>query len=193
MFDASNVTNPISVWKNQQLEKCGMDLKQFVGRRTQELYTSTRSDILLSIVAVVFFVAVLMWRLNFAQDHLPSFGLLAVAAWLSISVYWFRSRILRRVSPSLDAAASTGWEYYRRELERRRDHLKNVWLWHGPLLLACMVSVAAFSGKAFPTVARLKNAAPLIFLLLIWIGFSARSRWRQAMQIQREIDDMEML
>ena len=42
--------------------------------------------------------------------------------------------------------ASTGMEYYRRELERRRDHLRNAWVWHGPLLLACFMLIAIGRG-----------------------------------------------
>jgi hypothetical protein len=193
MSDPASLTDLKSLWKNQPLEESSMDVQQFVARRTQELHASTRSDILMSIAAVVFFVGILLWRINVAPDHLRGFGLTVVIAWILISVYRFRTRILRRVSPALSAITSTGLECYRQELERRRDHLKSLWLWHGPVLVACVLSLAAFSGSAFPGMKRLQNAAPLVFLLLIWTAFSIRRRWYQAMQIQREIDDIETL
>ncbi len=106
-----------------------MRLEPLMNRRTRELHASTRSEILMSIGAALFFVAVIAWR--FASDHqsFPVIGVGVVVAWIVISLYWFRDRM--GPAPG-DAMAATSRDYYRKEMERRRDHLRNAWLWHGP-------------------------------------------------------------
>jgi hypothetical protein len=187
--------DPGAIWRAQPEETLPINLKQFVSRRTRELSSSTRAEIALSIGAALFFVAVVALRFATAHDRFQQPGLVALAtvvAWALISLYWFRRRIWRE-SPTHQALAVTCREFYRNELEKRRDHLRSVWLWYGPLLLACLVSVALFIGKAFPGLERLRTALPLIILLALWTGFGFKRRRRQANQIQREIDEIDLL
>jgi hypothetical protein len=175
------------------VEELEIDLHRFMNRRMEELYSRTRWEIIASIAAALFFVAVIAWRFGLAQDRLPQLGLALVIAWVLISVYWFRDRIWRRTAPATDAVAATGLEYYRRELEHRRDHLKNIWVWHGPLLLACVILVVVLAGKGLPNSQRLWNLLPFVVLLVIWTGVGFRLRQRQAGELQREIDEIDRL
>jgi lipopolysaccharide export LptBFGC system permease protein LptF len=86
--------------------------------------------------------------------------------------------------------ASTGVEYYRQELERRRDHLRNEWVWHGPLLLACFMLIAIVAGRAYPGMSRLWSVLPLIVVLLAWTVFGFVRRLRLAKALQAEIDEL---
>lgn len=131
------------------------------------------------------------WRFAPAYDRLQEVGFAAVIAWAVVSLYWFRRRIWRRNPARPDAIAATGLEYYRKELEQRRDHLRNAWLWHGPLFLACMVLIVVLMGKAFPGSARLRSVLPLVVLLAVWTVFGLTRRLRQARELQREIDEIE--
>jgi hypothetical protein len=171
-----------------------VNLEQFVSRRTRELASITRSEIAMSIGAALFFVAVIALRFASAHDRVQQPGwiaMIAVMAWALISSYWFRDRIWRKASKRKEALTATCREYYRKELELRRDHLRNEWLWHGPLLLACLSSVVIFMGKAFPGFERLGSALPLIALLVVWTGFGMRRRRSHANEIQREIDEID--
>ena len=167
-----------------------MTLEQIVNRRAEELYSSTRSEILMSVGAALLFVAVMVLRLAPTRDRLLELGLAAVVVWAAISLYWFRRQIWRREPLPPDAAAASGVEYYHRELERRRDHLRNAWLWHGPLFLACLILVAILTGRAYLGLDRLRSVLPLLALLAVWTGFGVRRRLRQARELQREIDEM---
>jgi hypothetical protein len=89
-----------------------------------------------------------------------------------------------------DAVASTGLDYYRRELERRRDHLRNAWVWHGPLLLACFMLISIVAGRAYPGVERLWSVLPLVVLLLGWTVFGIVRRLGLAKALQAEIDEL---
>jgi hypothetical protein len=169
-----------------------VDLEHILKQRTERLYSSTRSEILMSIAAAVLFVGVMAWRLGPAHDGLEQVGFAAVIVWVIVSLYWFRYRIRRR-PPRPDAPAAAGLEYYRAELERRRDHLKNEWLWHGPLFLACVTLVAILTRHVFSGFQPLRNVLPLLVLLAVWTGFGFWRRLRQARELQREIDELAPL
>jgi hypothetical protein len=187
----SEAKDPGAIWRDQPEEELTVDLEQIVNRRTEELSSSTRSEILMSIGAALLFVGVVAWRFAPAYDRLQEIGFAAVIAWAVISLYWFRRRIWRRNPARPDAIAATGLEYYRKELEQRRDHLRNAWIWHGPLFLACMVLIVVLIGKAFPGSARLRSVLPLVVLLAVWTGFGVTRRYRLARELQREIDEIE--
>lgn len=182
-----------AAWRGQPEETVPVNRAQLVNRRARELHSSTRSEILMSVGAALFFVAVLAWRFEPRLDTLQQLGFAAVVVWVAITLYWFRDRIWRESPPPKDALAATGLEFYRKELERRRDHLRSAWLWHGPLFLACLTLAAIIVRKAFPGPQRLLSVLPLAVVLVIWTGFSLVRRRRQANELQREIDEIGRL
>jgi hypothetical protein len=188
MPDRSGAKDPGAIWREQPKEELAVNLDQIMNRRTESLYSSTRSEILLSIGAALLFVGIMAMRFAPAHDRLLETGLAAIIAWAGITLYRFRNVILRRDSPRPDATAATGVEYYRRELERRRDHLRNAWVWHGPLLLACVFLTITLT---FPNFGRLLNVLPIVAVLVVWTGFGLRRRHRLARELQREIDELE--
>jgi hypothetical protein len=176
-----------AAWRNQPEEKRPVILESLITRRTQSLSSATRAEILTAITAAVFFVAVTAWRFASEWDRIPQLGFIAAIAWVAISLYWFRARIWRS-GPPKDALAATGVEHYRKELERRRDHLKNAWLWHGPLVLACLTLVAIFADQL--NFRSIQRVLPLLVLLVVWAVLGFIRRLRQAAEIQREIDEI---
>ena len=195
MSDETKRKDPGAIWRSQPAEKLAVNLEQIVNRRTEELYSRTRSEILMSIGAALLLAGVVAWRIAPAHDRLQEFGFTAVIAWVVISLYRFRHRIWRRGPVRPDTAAATGLEYYRNVLERRRDHLRNAWLWHGPLFLACMILIAIWTGiwtgSTFYAFHSLRNVLPLVVLLAGWTGFGYWHRRLQARELQREIDEID--
>jgi hypothetical protein len=193
MPDESKERDLAALWKDQPVETLAVNLENLRSRRARELYSSTRWEVVGSIAAALFLAGVVAWRFAGLSDRAQQIGLAAVIAWVAISSYWFRKRIWREAPPAEAALAATGLEYYRRELERRRDHLRNAWLWHGPLALACLMLIAVLLGKSYMGVERLWKALPLLVLLGIWTGFGWNRRRRMADEIQREIEELERL
>ncbi len=193
MPDESEPKDPGAVWRGQPEEAPAANLERLMQRRAQELHSSTRAEIILSIGAALLFVAVIAWRLAPARDRLPRLGLAVIVAWAVISLYRFRDRIWPARPPRADALAATGLDYYRDQLCRRSDHLRNAWLWHGPLVLACAVLAAILIGNTWPGLERLSGALPLFVLLAGWTGFGFARRRRQVRQLQREIDEADRL
>jgi len=178
-----------AIWRDQPEEGLAVNLEQIVKRLTEELSSSTRSEIVMSMGAALLFVGVMGWRFAPAYERLQEFGFAVVIVWVVISLYLYKRRIWGPGSSRLDAAAVNCLEYYRKELEHRRDHLRNPWLWHGPLFLACMILIAILiRGNAFQP---LRNVLPLVVLLAVWTGFGVWRRYRQAKELQRAIDEIE--
>jgi hypothetical protein len=172
----------------EQPEEGPLDMDQIYGRRTWELFSTTRSEVMSSIVAAVFFASVVAWRFAPERDRLVQFGCGAVIVWALVTVYRFRASI-RRNTLRPEAFARTGLEHYRAGLVRRRDHLRSAWIWHGPLWLAGILSVATLAGRIVP--GRLWDALPVFVLLVGWAAIGFRRRLRQAAEVQQEIDEID--
>ena len=176
-----------AAWIDQPEEEVAVDVEEIYGRRTRELFSTTRSEVMGSIAAALFFASVVAWRFAAERDRLVLFGCAAVMVWAGVTVYRFRSSI-RRNAPRPDAFARTGVEHYREELMRRRDHLRSGWIWHGPLWLAGIIAAATLTRRSVP--GRLWDAFPVIVLLALWAAFGMWRRLREAAEVQQEIDEL---
>ena len=176
-----------AAWLNQPEENIPVDIEHIHRRRTRELFSTTRSEIISSIGAALFFAGIIAWRFTPERDRLVVFACAGVIVWAAVTVFRFRDSIRRHV-PQPDALARTGLQHYRTELVRRRDHLRSAWIWHGPLLLACILSAATLTRRIVP--GRLRDALPVFLLLAGWavIGIKRRVRW--AAELQQEIDEI---
>jgi hypothetical protein len=176
-----------AAWLDQPEEEIPVDLERH-RRRTWELVSTTRSEIISSIGAALFFAGIVAWRFAPEHDRLVEFGCAGVIVWAAVTVFRFRYSI-RRHTPQPDALARTGLEHYRAELLRRRDHLRSAWIWHGPLLLACILSAATLAKRVVP--GRLWDALPVFLLLAASAVIGIKRRIRQAAEVQQEIDEIQ--
>jgi hypothetical protein len=172
-----------AAWLDQP-EEGPLDMDQTYGRRTWELFWTTRSEVIGSVGAALFFASVVAWRFAPERDRLVQFGCAAIIVWAAVTVFRFRASIRRNP----DFFARTGLEHYRTELSRRRDHLRSVWIWHGPLWLAMILSTATLARRIVP--GRLWDALPVLVLLAGWAAAGVWRRLRQAAELQREIDEL---
>jgi len=175
-----------AAWLNQPAEDTPIDIEHIHRRRTWELFSTTRSEIISSIGAALFFAGIIAWRFAPERDHLVLFACAGVIVWAAVTAFWFGDSIRRHV-PQPDALARTGLEHYRAELLRRRDHLRSAWIWHGPLSLACILAAATLTRRIVP--GRLRDALPVFLLLAGWALVGIKRRLRQAAEIQHEIDE----
>lgn len=185
----------VAMWLEQPEEEHPVEVERFARSWAESLRDRTRSEILMSIGAAVLFLMLVGWRLMMDWGRLPKLGWVAAAAvvgWSLVSLYWFRHRIWHGSGRQRDFAAA-GLEYYRAELEQRSVHLRNAWLWHGPLFLACAILVALLAGSGIAEWGRLRNVLPLVVVLAVWIGFGIRWRYREAAELQQELREIDGL
>ena len=176
-----------AAWLNQPEEEIPVDIERIHRRRTWALFSTTRSEIISSIGAALFFAGIVAWRFAPERDRLVLFGCAGVIVWAAVTVFRFRNSI-RRHTPQPDALARTGLDHYRVELLRRRDHLRSAWIWHGPLLLACILSAATLTKRVVP--GRLRDTLPVFLLLAGYAVIGIKRRVRQAAELQQEIDEI---
>lgn len=176
-----------AAWLNQPEEEIPVGIEPIKRRRTSELFSTTRSEIISSIGAALSLATIVAWRFAPERDRMVLFGCAGVIAWAAATVFRFRDSI-RRHTPQPHALARAGLEHYRVELLRRRDHLRNAWIWHGPLLLACILSAAILTKRIVP--GRLRDTLPVFLLLAGYAVTGIKRRVRQAAELQREIDEI---
>jgi hypothetical protein len=190
MSDQAYSNDPRRIWKEQPEEQMPVNLKQIINRRTEELSSRTRSEILMSFAAALLLVGMVAWRLKIVHEGVLELAFGAAIAWIAVSLYFFRHRIWRTRPSRRDEIAATGLEFYRAELQRRRDHLRNEWIWHGPLFIALTIFLAVLTGRSNIAFRPLQNVLPVLVLLAAWTGFGIWRRRLQARDLQREIDDI---
>jgi len=187
MRELPEFTELRAAWLNQPEEEIPVDIERINRRRTWALFSTTRSEIISSIGAALFFAGMVAWRFAPERDRLVLFGCAGVIVWAAVTVLRFRNSI-RRHTPQPDALARTGLDHYRVELLRRRDHLRSAWIWHGPLLLACVLSAATLTKRIVP--GRLRDTLPVFLLLAGHAVVGIKRRVRQAAELQQEIDEI---
>lgn len=176
-----------AAWLDQPEEEIPIDIECLHKWRTWDLFSTTRSEIISSIGAALFLAGIVAWRFAPERDPLVQFGCAGVIVWAAVTVFRFRCSIRSfRLRP--EALAETGLEHYRAELLRRRDHLRSVWIWHGPLLLACFLSAATLKRRIIP--GRLWDALPVFLVLAGWTVLGIRRRLRKAAELQQELDEI---
>jgi len=176
-----------AAWLNQPEEAIPVDIERIHRRRAWALFSTTRSEIISSIGAALFFAGIMTWRFAPERDRLVLFGCAGVIVWAAGTVFRFHNSI-RRHTPQPDALARTGLEHYCLELLRRRDHLRSAWIWHSPLLLACILSAATLTKRIVP--GRLRDTLPVFLLLAVYAVIGIKRRVRQAAELQQEIDEI---
>lgn len=187
MHELPEIAEVRAAWLNQPEEEFPVVIERIHRRRTWELFLTTRSEIIGSIGAALFFVCIVAWRFAPERDRLVQLVWTAVMVWAAVTVFRFRYSIWRPM-PRPGALARTGMEHYRAELLRRRNHLRSAWIWHGPLFLACVLSAATFTRRIVPV--RLWDALPVSLLLVGWSVIGIKRRVRQAAELQQEIDEI---
>jgi hypothetical protein len=149
-----------------------------------DLRRRTRSEIWGSIAAAALLAGVVALRMG---SRTPMAGVAAAALWIVVTVVWFRDRLRRE---RVDDVAAPAAEHYRRELERRRDHLRNVWVWHGPLIAACVMLAGVMGRERMLAAKQLWTVAPLVVALAVWVAAGVVARWREARRIDEELDEL---
>ena len=120
--------------------------------------------------------------------------------WATLSVWclYFAYQSYKLTWPgrlALDANWSTSVEFYRRELERRRDYGRHIWIRSG--LWLCFLGLALILVPpmvlSIRTPRLLLNAVPFFALLAVWFVLFFFLRKREQEKLQREIDELNRI
>jgi hypothetical protein len=181
--------DPRKIWQNQPKETLAMTLK-LIRMKVRDLRAQTRKKLLGTLAGPLVVGGFSAYGIKLVHGVFPVLELVFVfaIAWSLAGVY-FLNRGLWTAAMLGDAALSTGLEFYRREIERRRALGGRVLLWSfGPIFLAIaafVLFVALVSGaRIFP------NGMPFLTLIVIWMVAYFVVRMRERRDLQREIDEL---
>ena len=161
-----------------------------IQRKARELRAKTRRELLVNI-AVPLMVAGFS-GLGIARAHDPvQLAVFAFAiVWALVGQYVIHRGMWAATLPG-DAALSTGLEFYRREIERRRYLFRRALQWSfGPLVFAIGAFILRIMKIAIRDRVPLRNAMPFTVLVVIWIAAYFVVRMRGQRELQREIDEL---
>jgi FtsH-binding integral membrane protein len=193
MPDEFPLKDPKKIWQDQPTEPIKMSLEE-VRRKAQNFQTKSRLKVLAAMVIGLFLCIAFARMAAVVEEMIPRIG------WGMMSLYGlygayaaYRWMWPRRLAE--DATLSTSLDFYRSELERKRDYERHIWRRSG--LTFCFAGVAlALIPELIPalkTPRLLLNAAPFFVLLVIWFVLFFFIRKRNRLKLQREIDELNDL
>jgi hypothetical protein len=189
-------SDPQALWHNQSIEEMKMSLGQFK-QKAEHLRVKARWTAITNYVTYLAALVFLGFQYTRVPNPISRAGLVLLAAG-SLYVVWQAHKRLWPLSPAPSAPATTGLDAYRRELQRSRDHSRNVWRMVAPLIpgsiAVALPAIAPLLRKAEedPKVV-LSNALPFCVLFAILLVFLLPVRRRRLRKIQGEIDTLDRL
>ena len=185
--------DPKQIWQNQPTEAMQMSLEE-IRRKAHQFHNKARLKALTAIVIGIALCGVFAGTSAKAQYMLLRIGWGVLSLWGIYGAY----QAYKWIWPSglaEDATLGTSLDFYRRELERRRDYGRHIWrrsgLWLCFVGLAFVVLPALIAALKAPRL--LLNAVPFFVLLAGWIVAFVYIRKRERTNLQREIDALNAL
>ena len=179
-----------SVWQNQQTEPLKMSANE-LRTRAQQRQSKARFEARLSIVIGLACSVFFAWTFTRAHEALARMGWGLLSLWGIYAAFhaykWIRPQNLPQ-----DAPINRCLEFYRRELERRRDYLRHRWWRSGlPFCILGMVMVIVGTGARKVPPHPLLNAIPFLGLLAVWaVVFRFVKKKLGQENLQQEIEEL---
>lgn len=193
MPDEIPFNDPRKIWQDQPKETTPMSLNE-IRHRVQELQAKSRWGALTWIVLGLALSVMFAGTAAKGPNGLPRLGWAILSIWGLWGAFQAYKWIWPRTLAS-DANWSTSADFYRRELERKRDYGRHIWirsgLWLCFLGLALVVAPGLIAAIQSPRL--LLNMAPFFLLMAIWIISFFFLRKREREKLRREIDELERL
>jgi hypothetical protein len=180
-----------TIWQHQPVEVSTMTLEK-IRKKGRELQARTRRQLLGTLAGPLFAV----FCYGFGIKQFPSLQrvlqpLFALAlVWSLVGLYFLNRGMWSPAMPT-DVGFSSGLEFCRREIGRRRDYLRRILLWSfGPVLLAIGTIILALAMIGTSDRGIFPNGLPFISLVAAWIIGWFAIRVREQRDLQREIDEL---
>jgi hypothetical protein len=184
------MNDPRSVWQNQLKEPFKMSADE-MRLRARRFQMKARLTAVFTITTALLVCAFFAWSFVRTHELVPRLGY----ALISLCGIFMAYSTYRWVWPSnlpADAPVSTSLEFYRSELERRRDYRRHIWRRTGLTYLfigLAMVIVPALIA-AFGAPRLFLNMVPFFLLLSLWFVLFSRGKKRGQQKLQQEIDEL---
>lgn len=188
----SNAENdPKKLWQNQPREETTMTL-EMIHKKAQMLRARTRRELLGNVVTTLLSVAIAWFGFLHTHDLGFRSAFVASVPWAVLGLYLVH-RGMWSVTPPERSALMTGLEFYRREIDRRRNLLGRFLQWSlGPLILSLGTLTLLLTGMA-RSVGKPGAVIPFTTLAVIWLVAVFVLRSRDQRELKQEIDQLNRI
>jgi len=176
-----------TIWQNQPVEPSAMT-SEMIRRKARELHAKTRRELLGSITAPLAVAVLSGLGAAIFDDTVQRAVFVLGFAWALAGQYFVHRGMWSATLPG-DEASTTGFEFYRREIKRRRDLFRLVLRWSfGPIVLAIAALILPIMTGGVKQRGAFLKMIPFLTLLAVWIGSFFVVRMRQQRELKREIE-----
>lgn len=177
-----------NLWQNQEVEEMKMSIEE-LRAKAAKFQKRIQLRNVREYVACAFVIPSFGWAFIHIPQLVPriSFGLIIAGA---VYVVWYLHTRGAVASLPSDMGRENCVTFHRRELERQRDLLRNIWKWYlGPLIPGLALYVIWSIIIAPPARRRFLEAYAVFCVALFWgIGWLNR---RGARRLDRQIDELK--
>ena len=183
--------DPRNIWQNQPTEPFKMS-PDLLHHKSQQRYERARLEAMSSIgLGLILSVLFLLMFIR-SENGISRYGSGLLSLWCLYFAYQgYRWVWPERLEP--DATVSASMEFYRKELEKRRDYARHIWRRTG--LTFCFLGLAMLVVpllmKAVETPSQLVNAVPFFVLLAAWAVIFLSTQRRNRQKLQQEIEELQ--
>lgn len=168
---------------------------KLIRSKARDLQAKTRRQLLGTVAAPLAAASLYAFGIREfpALEHVlhPLFAFTLV--WSLVGLYFLSRGMWSTVMPG-DAGLSTGLEFCRGEIERRRYLLRRVLLWSlGPVLLAIGTFILALAMIGTKDRGLFPNGLPFLAFVVVWILGYFVMRAREQRELKRELDELNDL
>lgn len=184
--------DPRMIWQNQVGGGTPMTLEQ-IRRKAEEIDAKTRQQLMANTLIAAILTVSCVWGIWVNQDSMQRAGLVFTIVWSWIAQH---SSIKQMISPGLagEAALSTGLEFYRNELKRRKNYFRRPWLWFlGPVLAAIGFYMLPIFRSIIGNPGSIQKITPFGVILSIWVILILIRTRREYLAVQKMIDELGTL
>jgi hypothetical protein len=183
-----------AIWQSQPTGTSTMTMK-LVRSKARDLRAKTRRQLMGTLAAplAAAFVYAFGIREFPALEHVLHPLCAFALVWSLVGLYFLNRGMWSTVMPG-DSGLSTGLEFCRGEIERRRHLLRCVLLWSlGPVLLAIGTFILALAMIGTKDRGLFPNGLPFLALVVVWILGYFVMRAREQRDLKRELDELNYL
>jgi len=183
-----------AAWQSQPTGRHTMTMER-IREKARELRAKTRRQLLGTLAgplaAGFFYTFGIRQFPGLAHVLHPLFA--CALAWSLLGLFYLNRGMWAPAMPA-DAGLSTGLEFCRREIGRRRALLSRVLVWSlGPILMAIGTFILALVMIGNKTRGIFPNGLPFLILVVAWIVGYFVQRLRERRELEREIGDLDEL
>jgi hypothetical protein len=182
--------DPQKIWQNQPTEPLKMSASD-LRRKALVRQSKARLEALSTIIIGIILCVVFAWSFARAHEMLARMGWGLLSLCMIYAAYHAYKWIWPQSLPE-EAPINTCLEFYRRELERRRDYVHRWWRSGLPFfLLLGMVMAGVGTGARNAPPHPLLNALPFFLILAIWaVAFLLMRKKLGRENLQQEIEEL---